>query len=284
MGLELGLIGWPLEHSFSPDIHQAALESCDLEGRYRLFPVPPGPAERESLQDLIADLRKGRLDGLNVTIPHKLRVMELLDGCSEAAKAIGAVNTLVLRDGAVWGENTDAPAFSSDMQAQLDPVVGQALILGAGGAARAAVYALLQDGWQVQVAARRVQQAQDLVSTLGGQALPLTVGALRVIMAECTLIVQTTPVGMAPDGDAMAWPTNLPLPDGAVLYDMVYNPPETTILHYAQRSGLRAVSGLGMLVEQAALAFEHWTGRRPAREGMYKAAAAQIFIPGGNER
>jgi shikimate dehydrogenase len=230
---------------------------------------------------LIDDLRRGDLHGLNVTIPHKRRILEMLDGCSEAAAAIGAVNTLVLRDGAVWGENTDAPAFIQDMNTRLAPRVDRALILGAGGAARAAVYALIHAGWRVYVAARRIEQSQDLVSMSGGQVLRLTSDALGGIMQDCTLIVQTTPVGMMPDGNSMVWPADLPFPSHAALYDMVYNPADTAIVQYARRSGSRAVSGLGMLVEQAALAFEHWTGVRPARDLMMRAAQRQILSTGG---
>ena len=174
--IALGLTGFPLAHSLSPRIHQAALAYCGLAGSYALYPVQPRDAR--GLADLLNRVRGGELTGLNVTIPHKEAVLPLLDALALDAAAIGAVNTLFMRVGQLTGANTDATGFLSDLKRFLSPSnvplkpEAQALVLGAGGAARAVVYALLSDGWQVTLAARRAEQAQALATDLVGIGLP----------------------------------------------------------------------------------------------------------------
>jgi shikimate dehydrogenase len=299
----LGLIGYPLGHSRSPAIHQAALRGVGLAGEYRLYPILPLPEGAVALQELLHRLRIGELSGLNVTIPHKQSVLPFLDELTPTAQAIGAVNTLLMRDGRLLGENTDAPGFLADLQRLVPetiPVLRKAgdvpasppiaLVLGAGGSARAVAYALLSAGFQVTIAARRVEEAQKIIhpyedsSTVeSGRALcPLS--AIHINPASLarlithpesliTLLVNTTPLGMHPNKKASPWPKGLPLPQGAVVYDLVYNPVETRLVQQARQAGLRAFTGLGMLVEQAALSFELWTGRPAPRERMYSAAA-----------
>ncbi len=172
----LGLTGHPLGHSLSPQLHNAALAALGLEGAYRLYPVAPLPEGQAALAELVGRLRSGELHGLNVTIPHKQAVMPLLDRLSPAARAIGAANTLVLRGGELLGENTDAPGFLVDLHTRLGAHLprgsGRALVLGAGGSARAVVYALAGAGWQVRLAARRTTQAAaiDRQPACGGAA------------------------------------------------------------------------------------------------------------------
>ena len=308
----LGLIGYPVVQSLSPQLHHGALRGLGLAGEYRLYPVPPLPEGAGQLEEMLLRLRRGELAGLNVTTPHKLNVLPLLDELTPAAAAIGAANTLYLRDGRLVGDNTDAAGFRSDLervtaaQEHQRPLVyggvsrqrvfrapqaqsarqmaapHRALVLGAGGAARAVVYALLQAGRQVAVAARRLEQAQELIADLQTQVPPGWVGpepaleALPMEPAALTsrpvhLLVNATPLGKFPDVDECPWPDDLPLPQAACVYDLLYNPPETKLMRRAREAGLQACGGLGMLVEQAALALELWTGQSVPRRFLWQA-------------
>jgi shikimate dehydrogenase len=280
----LGLTGYPLGHSLSPKIHAAALTACGLTGDYSLFPVHP--SDPTGLARLLARLRAGELTGLNVTIPHKQAVIPFLDELTETAQSIGAVNTIACENGRLIGHNTDAPGFLSDLKnflkSQKSLVEGQdyqlpvtnyqfALVLGAGGSARAVVYALANAGWTVALAARRPEQARELVESLKIARSHCEVITFEQIQStDMDLIVNTTPLGMTPNLDASPWPEGVPFPDGAVLYDLVYNPRETCLVREARAAGLPATTGLGMLVEQAALAFEIWTGYRPPRTELWQ--------------
>src|SRR5688572_18657556 len=169
--IQLGLIGFPLGHSLSPKIHTAALKACELEGNYSLFPVQPN--DMQGLKDLLLRVRAGELRGLNITIPHKQNVLPLLDELTPTAQAIGAVNTIYFRHHKLIGDNTDAPGFLSDLKNHITTGTYRreavnALVLGAGGSARAVVYALVNDGWSITLAARRVEQAQQLASRFEG--------------------------------------------------------------------------------------------------------------------
>ncbi len=279
----LGLIGYPLSHSLSPPIHQAALDGLGLGGKYHLYTISPLPEGADGLTNLLQMVRGGEIHGLNVTIPHKENILALLDEVTPAAKVIGAVNTIYLQDGLLCGDNTDAPGFWGDVEPLVkDGVTRTALVLGAGGSARAVVYALLANGYRVTIAARRAAQAQALCAQFPdfneqSTAIDwqdLTIDSTR-LHANSSLIVNTTPVGMYPKVDASPWPLDIPLPPGAAVYDLVYNPPQTQFIRQASQVGLPARNGMGMLVEQAALAFERWTGLDAPRERM----AAAVNIP-----
>jgi shikimate dehydrogenase len=286
MTLSLALTGWPLGHSLSPQIHTAALQALGLEGGYRLCPVPPLPDGGPALAELLEKVRSGEIDGLNVTIPHKQAILPLLDELTPAARQIGAANTIYRRNDRLVGDNTDASGFLADLQRYIPiqaPPGGSAplaLVLGAGGAARAVIWALLSCGWQVDVVARRPEQAEELV----GQFSESVDNRLAVINGERTthvsprpsVIVNTTPVGLYPDVNDSPWPDDLPLPEGVFVYDLVYNPRETALVRQARKAGCLAAGGLGMLVEQAALAFEIWTRRPAPRTAMMKAATGEI--------
>ncbi len=306
--LRLGLTGHPLGHSLSPKIHAAALAACGLTGNYSLFPIHPD--DKPGLADLLARVRSGEIHGLNVTIPHKQNVIPLLDGLTETAKAIGAVNTISMRSGQLIGDNTDAPGFLADLHNFLaltpthlpggegqetsdsalppgdgqetsdsplppgeGPGVREALILGAGGSARAVVYALLHDSWNVTLAARRLEQAEQLAQTFSHPALRTIdffhLSSFILHPSKFILIVNTTPLGMTPNLDTTPW--ELPFPENAAIYDLVYNPRETRLVREARAAGLPATTGLGMLIEQAALAFEIWTGCQPPRDVLWQA-------------
>jgi shikimate dehydrogenase len=284
---KLGLIGYPLTHSLSPQIHAAALKACGLEGDYLPFTIHPN--DMHGLKALLARLRSGELHGLNVTIPHKQTVIEFLDELTPTAQAIGAVNTIYLRGGKLIGDNTDAPGFLADLRKFLpespSPILGEglgvrekssivnrpsSLVLGAGGSARAVVHALLNDGWNVTIAARRIEQAGQLAASFPNHYLPIThLDDLRPLTFD--LLVNTTPLGMTPNADQSPLPENLSLPSNAFVYDLIYNPRETKLVRRARSQGLQAATGLGMLIEQAALAFQLWTGHNPPRDVLWAA-------------
>ncbi len=266
--IRLGLVGYPLEHSLSPLLHDAALRAAGIQGEYLLYPVRP--AGRAALQGLVQQVRAGEIQGLNATIPYKQTIMRLLDDLSPAAAAIGAVNTIYLRDGKVIGDNTDAGGFLADMERWIDRP-SSALVLGAGGAARAVVYALALIDCKVCLASRRTGPAQALTRQLANvAAVPLSYEGLKGMRAE--LIVNATPAGMFPTIEDSPWPPGLALPRGAAIFDLVDNPAETRLVQLAKMAGLRARGGLGMLIEQAVRAFELWTGCRVPRSVLEEAA------------
>ena len=271
--IRLGLIGFPLSHSLSPKIHTAALQSCGLEGDYSLFPIHPD--DKQSLKDLLFRVRSGEIHGLNVTIPYKQNVIPFLDELTPTAKSIGAVNTIYLHNNRLIGDNTDAQGFLLDLKKFLTTETQRhgdlnALVLGAGGSARAVVYALVNDGWDVTIAARRMEQSQELALQFR-KANAIEFNPQTFQRSDLQLIVNTTPVGMTPNIDGSPWPENLPFPKNAAIYDLVYNPRETKLVRDARCQGLNATTGLGMLIEQAALSFEIWTGYKPPREVMFEA-------------
>jgi len=282
---KLGLIGYPLGHSLSPKIHNAALKACGLKGDYSLFSIHPD--DIQGLKNLLNRVRRKGIHGLNVTIPHKQNVIPLLDELTPTAQSIGAVNTIYLRDNKLIGDNTDAPGFLSDLkhflgnrQLALSEVEGSqiancksAIVLGAGGSARAVVYALINDGWNVTIASRRMEQAQELAQSFTNYELRITnfTDLQTFQLSNFQLIVNTTPIGMTPNTDQSPLPENLLLPSNAFIYDLIYNPRETKLVKDARAQGLSATTGLGMLIEQAALAFEIWTGCNPPREALWLA-------------
>jgi shikimate dehydrogenase len=273
---KLGLIGFPVEKSLSPAIHQAALRASGQKGEYKLYPVSPLPEGQDRLEAMIEQLRDGWLQGLNVTIPHKQNVLPFLDEMTPAVSAVGAANTLYMQQGRLFGDNTDIRGFITDLHRLLPGSAGHALVLGAGGSARAVVYALQQDNWTVTVAARRLEQAEEMLQALHAPK-SFRVTQLKDIslqaMNSLKLIVNTTPVGMFPLQDASPWPEETPLPQEVLLYDLIYKPLETQFMRYVLQEGLQASNGLGMLVEQAALSFERWTGVSADRTAIWAAVS-----------
>ena len=176
----LGLIGYPLEHSLSPKLHIAALKACGLQGDYSLFPIHPD--DKQGLKDILNRVRAGEMQGLNVTIPHKQNVISLLDELTDTSISIGAVNTIYMRDNKLTGHNTDAQGFLTDLKRFLTTVTQRhrdllnknVLVLGAGGSAHAVVYTLLNGGWNVTIAARRIEQAEQLLTSFPNYELHIT--------------------------------------------------------------------------------------------------------------
>jgi shikimate dehydrogenase len=278
----LGLTGWPLDHSLSPRIHRTALRSLGLVGDYALYPIAPDRERKNGLTRLMAKLRSGSLHGLNVTIPYKVEILDHIDMLSPAAEAIGAVNTLLYRAPHILGDNTDAAGLLADLRDLFPRLFASrgdrvALVLGSGGAARAVVFGLRQIGWQVVLASRSVERGQFLASRFnqggkeeGVSVIELSAQSLTSFTQDhaVTLLVNATPVGMAPEGDRSPWPAGVPLPNQAAVYDLVYSPQETFFVMAARQAGLQAYTGIGMLVEQAARAFEIWTGMQPSRRDL----------------
>lgn len=262
-----GLIGWPVAHSVSPAMHNAAFQALGLPWHYSPLPTPPN-----EVGSMVARLKAQGYRGANVTVPHKQAVMPHLDEIAEAAQAIGAVNTLVARRGRLIGHNTDAAGFLAALrEAGFKPAGKRALVLGAGGAARAVIYALTQTGCAVAIHNRTVQRAGELIRALAVPAW-LVPDLAEIEPAAFDLLVNATPLGMTPHVDISPWPEALPLPARWAVYDLIYNPAETRLLARARAAGATAISGLGMLVHQGALAFELWTGQSPPVEVMRVAA------------
>ncbi len=215
--------------------------------------------------------------GLNVTIPHKQTVCGFVDVLSPVAQSIRAVNTIYRnRSGELVGDNTDVPGFMREISRFTTQIGGKALVIGAGGAARAVVYGLCRAGWEVFVLARREEQSAALVEEFNnldgvqGKAshIPMERQVIEDCSHDCSLLVNTTPLGMHPNVEASPWPIDIPLPPQAFIYDLIYNPQETQLLQRAREEGLRNANGTGMLVAQAALSFAIWTGLEPPFEVM----------------
>jgi shikimate dehydrogenase len=262
----VGVMGWPVEHSLSPAMHNAAFTELGLDWAYVPLPVHP-----ENVREALRGLATLNFMGSNVTVPHKQAVMRYMDELSEAAQITGAVNTIHIQNGKFVGANTDPAGFINSLQAGgCHPKGMRVVVLGAGGAARAVVYALAKaEADSIVVFNRTAERAAFLVDDLA-EAFPdsrlgfeaLTEEALTVVGDKVDLVINTTSVGMYPQTDMCPWPDNVPVPGSAWFYDLVYNPLETTFLARARSAGAKAIDGLGMLVHQGALSFSRWTGEQ----------------------
>jgi shikimate dehydrogenase len=271
----LGIFGWPVAHSKSPAMHGAAIAALGLDAVYLPFAVRP-----EALPDAVRGLRGLGVRGVNVTLPHKAAVIPLLDAVDPDAEAIGAVNTVVNDDGVLRGYNTDAPGLVRSIEEAGVAIAGRRVtVLGAGGAARAAVVGLQRAGAaEITLLARRPEAAQFLAEELRGDgAVPLLgdgLDALEARFAHTDLLVQSTSATLGGGPDAEAFAAKLPfgaLPKHAAVVDLVYQPLRTSVLRAAEAEGLATVDGLGMLLHQGALAFRLFTGHEPPLEVMAEA-------------
>jgi len=275
-----GLIGWPVAHSKSPAMHNAAFRSAGIDGFYGLLPVRP-----HRVGEAIAGLRALGFRGANVTVPHKQAVIPFLDEITPVAQAIGAVNTILIDDdGHMVGTNTDAWGFIRDLEAIGMPFESirdkGALVLGAGGSARAVAYALATHNISTHILARRPEQARALVQSLIPH-LPhkdliraYDWSHLSKLAPIVKLIVNCTPVGMSPDIEDSPWPDHLGFRPDQLVYDLVYNPSRTRLMAQAEAAGARAWNGVGMLVHQGAKAWELWTGHSAPVDVMRAAVLA----------
>lgn len=264
----VGVLGYPVRHSLSPVMHNAAFAALGFNWVYLAFEVPP-----ERLADAIGGMRALGLRGLNLTIPHKEAACRLVDRLTPQAEAIGAVNTLFWDGGTLVGDNTDAEGFlRSLLEAGVEPKGQRVLVVGAGGSARAVVYALRQRGASVWVANRNLARAELLAQRYGAEGvLPLDTAALTPELARFDGVINCTPLGMQPNEATMPPLPLERLPAHAWVCDLVYRPLETRLLREAHAHRLKTVSGLGMLLWQGALAFERWTGANAPVEVMERA-------------
>lgn len=269
-----GVMGWPVSHSRSPRMHNAAFAALGLDWVYVPLPVPP-----PCLADAIAGLRALGFRGANVTVPHKQAVMRRMDLLTPAARAIGAVNTIIVNEeGDLVGDTTDGYGFLADLADHRVEKVDRAVVIGSGGAARAVVYALAETGSAVTVCARNESKAGELCEVMA-QALPRAAGRLSIaafpaalghVASDAGLLVNATSLGLQED-DPLPWDPDVPFQPGQVAYDLIYNR-STEFLRLAAAQGAQAIDGLGMLVHQGARAFELWTGL-PAPVDVMRAAA-----------
>lgn len=258
-----GLIGYPLGHTLSPPLHNAALAATGVNGVYLALPTPP-----ERLAEAIAAMRAWPVAGLNVTVPHKVTVMPLLDAITPEAERIGAVNTIARDGDRLIGHNTDYQGFLAMLHGL--PVPERAVILGAGGSSRAVAYALVSAGTrEITFAVRRPGASQEVVTAMAAPAVRWSEAAfgsteLNAALDSADVLVNTTPVGMTPHADLSPLEsTDLArLPTHAAVLDLIYNPSETRLMRLAKARGLDAINGLPMLIAQAAAAFTIWTGRQ----------------------
>ncbi len=256
-----GVIGWPVGHSRSPRLHGWWLDRYGLDGAYVPLAVRP-----EDLAAAVAALPRMGFAGANLTVPHKEAALALVDEVDSLAARIGAVNTLVVRpDGGIEGRNTDAFGFLENLRRgapDWQPSAGSAVVLGAGGAARAVVAALAEAGVpEIRLANRSAPRAEALAADFGPAVRPVAWDERSAALDGARLLVNTTTLGMA--GQPPLDIDLAPLPAAALVNDIVYVPLETPLLAAARARGHRVVDGLGMLLWQAVPGFEAWFGHRP---------------------
>jgi shikimate dehydrogenase len=263
------IIGWPISHSLSPAIHNAAFRATGLDWTYVAFAVAP-----EELERGIGGIRALGIAGVNVTMPHKQSVMPFLDEVSPEVELAGAVNTIIATGGRLIGANTDGAGFVRFLErdAAFAPSGKQALLLGAGGAARSLAVSLAAAGASVSITSRRDDASEVVAKAVGAEAVAWDDRAPAATKAD--LLVNATPVGSdASSGSPIDPPA---VHEGQLVVDLVYAPPLTPLLTAARERGAIAHNGLGMLLHQAALAFELWTGVPAPLEAMSAAAIGGI--------
>ena len=251
--------GHPISHSRSPLIHSYWLETHGIRGTYRAVDVPP-----DDFAAFVAKIADHGFVGGNVTIPHKEAALGAAAVHEPVAEMIGAANTLWLEDGRLHTTNTDAYGFAANLDERLPgwEVESTALVIGAGGASRAVLYALLERGFKtIHLANRTVARARELADRFGARVEPHQLEAMNELASEVGLVVNTSSLGMKGDGDVPLDVSQLK-PD-ALVTDIVYVPLMTPLLQRAKDRGLRIADGLGMLLNQAAPGFEKWFGVRP---------------------
>lgn len=276
-----GIFGDPIEHTLSPAIQNAAFEALGLHYIYVPFHVRSKPSG--DLKAAVAGVRAMNIAGVNITIPHKERVIRLLDEVDIHAKDIGAVNTVVNRDGKLIGYNTDGPGYLLSLRDETGfiPRGKNIIVVGAGGASRAIFHAFLAGGAKsILLVNRTVKRADALANEFSGrfkarvETAPLETEWIKKYAESADLLVNTTSIGMMGRGEL-----ELPLeafPSKAVISDIVYRPLKTGLLKGAEKRGLKTHTGIGMLVRQGAIGFELWTGEKAPVNVMLKAALRQL--------
>jgi len=258
------VLGHPVEHSRSPALHNAAYRALGIDAVYVALDVEPA-----AFDAALAGVAALGFLGVNVTVPHKAAALAACDEVDDVARLVGAVNTVVVRDGRLAGSNTDVFGFRRSLEEGLGAAPARAVVLGAGGAARAAVVGLAELGASVRVVARDHARARPLLGLGAYEVAPWTAVALASALEGCDLVVDATPAGLSPAAEA-AVPAPIPLEvlrAGAAVATLVYHR-DTALLAAARARGLRTMDGSGMLIHQAARAFTLMTGREAPLEVM----------------
>jgi shikimate dehydrogenase len=268
------VIGWPISHSRSPLIHSYWLKQHGIAGSYERRPVAP-----HELPAFIETIRRGELAGCNVTVPHKEAVLKLVDDADQTARAIGAANTLWMEGGRLKATNTDAYGFLTNLATAFPDwrnAPGVPLVVGAGGAARAVIHALRGAGCKTILLTNRTRaRADELVKFFGDDVEALDWDNRRDGIADCSLLINTTTQGMS--GQAALDVAVDALNPLTIVYDLVYVPLETPLMAAARAHGHRTLGGLGMLLHQAVVGFEHWFGVKPVpTDDLYKLVTADL--------
>jgi len=269
----VGVIGWPVAHSLSPAIHNAAFAAMGLDWVYLPLPVHP-----LHLATALGGMASMGFAGANVTMPHKAAVAGLVDELSDDARRLRAVNTIVCDGERLRGANTDTPGFERFLRLDVgfDPSGRDVLIFGAGGAGRACALALAREGASsITVAAREPARVEDVEAALDGVPTDIRAVAFdRAVSVRAELIVNATPLGSR--GESLPVP---PLGPDMLVVDLLYHPTVTPLQLEARGAGATAFGGIGLLLHQAALSFEIWTGQQPPLEVMSAAALASMSDP-----
>ncbi len=278
----VGVIGHPIAHTLSPAMHTAVFEMLHLPFRYGVLDVTD-----EFLPALLASLRKNGFAGVNVTIPHKERVIPLLDAVTEDAAEVGAVNTIVNHDGKLTGYNTDIAGIQQTLEPFKERIRNASvLVLGAGGGARAAAYAISKNFSPSSV--RLYNRTAGRAGTIADQFKKIFPAVdfenvsdpkrLPAVIADSALVVNTTSVGMTPNINALPIPSTIRFLNQQIIFDIVYTPIETAFVQRAKADGAQTINGVEMFVHQGAKAFELWTGKPfpvdVARKALLKALTA----------
>lgn len=273
----LGVLGDPIKHSKSPLMHKIALQTAGIEGDFVPLHVKP-----DQLEDAMKGIRALHFRGVNVTIPHKVEVMKYLDEIDEGARSIGAVNTIVNDNGRLKGYNTDGIGYVRSLKEETSVELKGAriVILGAGGAARGVIHALLEEQPESIIILNRTRdKADQLAQEWTTESIPVTGYShdeAKNVLATVDVLINTTSVGMAPLSDELPLETNL-IPKGIIVSDLIYNPLETRLLRESrEHRGCTVHGGLGMFVYQGAVAFEYFTGVAPAVEQMRAAVLRSL--------
>jgi shikimate dehydrogenase len=260
-----GVVGYPIAHSLSPTMHNTGFAAIGLNAIYLAF-------ENRNIEGCIQAMRVLNIKGMSVTLPHKFSVIPLLDEVDSLAQKIGAVNTVVNKDGHLRGYNTDAVGALRALEEKIELPGKSCLMVGAGGAARAIGFILSEKGVKLKVTNRSVERGESLARSLGCPFMPLD--SLKEPMAD--LLIQTTSVGMSPRRKECLVPEGI-LREGMVVMDIIYNPLETALLNLAKARGCVTINGLSMFIHQGAEQFRLWTGLEAPISAMTRAVEGELM-------
>jgi len=276
----IGLLGYPLGHSISPVMQNAAFESRDIN--YLYMPIE---LKKEDLEHVVKAMPKMNFAGFNVTIPYKIEIMKHLDEIDDLAKSIGAVNTVAIKDGKLKGYNTDGIGFLRSLEEEINvSVAGKNIfILGSGGAARAISMTLaMNKARRLYICNRTYEKAESLAKDINSKhgnvaiSIPMVEQKIKDAINDAEILINTTSVGTYPNIDETPIDKEI-LQDHLAVCDIVYNPKKTKLLQDAEKLGCKTMSGLGMLIYQGAEAFKIWTGVKAPVDTMSAAATAALF-------